>query len=598
MQEDSKGDLTMSSKIVCPKCKIQIGAEHFNEGALEACPFCGAEISCVAAEAPSQLLDAETVGTDGDTLSIGEDGLCMGTALKAGDTIGGFVLERKIGRGGMGEVWLAEQTSMKRKVAIKIMYSKYTDNPSFLYRFNKEVKIIANLDHPNIVTAHDAGEEGGVCYLAMKYVDGDSLSTRLKNQGQIAEKEALTIIKEVAGALQYAWDELKLLHRDIKPGNIMLDPNGKPLVMDMGISRSAIDDSSLTITGVSIGTPYYMSPEQADGLSDIDFRADIYSLGITLYHMVTGVVPYDGTTTASVIKKHVTEPFPLPQVKNPELSDACATLLETMMAKQRENRYQSWAGLIKDIELVLTGMNPEIKPTEPRLANDGGVTFNINGARTNYYQQEVVEDKSNNPKLFFLKAVALIMIVIIFLLWLYPFDGSSSQIDISEVSAGYQPHSDISSVDRSGVTPRPERSSFFQKKKLTLAVLPFANQTADKNFKGPAESCSEAMILPLSRISRINLVERMQLNKVIGEIDLSQTSYVDPEYAIKIGRMLGVDASIMGALQKIGDNIRIVVRVVSSETGKIIYSEHIDGDFDDFFDVQDKLAVSLAEKFE
>jgi len=590
----------MISKMVCPGCKIQIGAEHFQNGSLEACPFCGAEISCVgeATEVPSQLLDAETVGTDGSgTLSIGEDDLCMETALEAGDSIGGFVLERKVGRGGMGEVWLAEQTSMKRKVAIKIMYSKYTNNSSFIYRFNKEVKIIANLDHPNIVTAHDAGEEDGVCYLAMKYVDGDSLSTRLKSQGKIAEKEALMIVKDVACALQYAWDELKLLHRDIKPGNIMLDASGKPLVMDMGISRSAIDDSSLTITGVSIGTPYYMSPEQADGLSDIDFRADIYSLGITLYHMVTGVVPYDGTTTASVIKKHVTDPFPLPQEKNPELSDACATLLETMMAKQRENRYQSWSDLIKDIELVQSDMEPIVTPTEPRLANDGEVIFNINGARSSHSSGSVVKTQKNS-KLAFVKAVALITAVIILLLWLVPSGSTSSQIDISDVSAGYEPNSGLSTVRVSGIQSEPVNNSFFKKKKLTLAVLPFANQTADKNFKGPAESCSEAMILPLSKISKINLVERMQLNKVIGEIDLSQTSYVDPEYAIKIGRMLGVDASIMGSLQKIGDSIRIAVRVVSSETGKIIYSEHVDGDFDDFFDVQDKLANSLAEKFE
>ena len=286
----------MASKTICPACKIQIGSEYFSGGVLTQCPFCEAEVSLTSQEGNSLnlALDAETVdfaeGED-QTLSLSDADKLGSITLNKGDLIGGFVLEERVGRGGMGEVWLAEQRSMKRKVALKVMYSHFSQNSSFLYRFNKEVKIIANLDHPNIVTAHDAGEDNGLYYLAMKYVDGESLSGLLKRDGMISEQEALAIIRDVAGALKYSWDELQLLHRDIKPGNIMLDCSGKPLVMDMGISRSAIDDNSLTITGMTIGTPYYMSPEQADGLSDIDCRADMYSLGILLLRRKIVILP-------------------------------------------------------------------------------------------------------------------------------------------------------------------------------------------------------------------------------------------------------------------------------------------------------------------
>jgi len=304
--------------------------------------------------------------------------------------------------------------------------------------------------------------------------------------------------------------------------------------------------------------------------------------------MLTGVVPYDGTTTASVIKKHVTEPFPSPQEKNPAISDACATLLETMMAKQRENRYQTWDDLVVDIERVASGMTPFTAPSEPRVRGEA-----VNKVLEPHVTEPYHPDSGANPKWSFVKAVAGLTVVIIAILWLFPSNKAPSlSVDIHQASTA------SSSAQAASIEPFPVTSPLFKKKKMPLAVLPFANQSADPNFKGPAESCSEAMILPLSKISKINLVERMQLNKVIQEIDLSQTSYVDPEYAIKIGKMLGVDASIMGGLQKIGDTIRITVRVVSSETGKIIYSEHVDGDFDDFFDVQDKLAESLAEKFE
>jgi serine/threonine protein kinase len=242
---------------------------------------------------------------------------------------------------------------MERKVALKILSPALTNNPEFVDRFMAEVKMSAKLHHPNIVTAFDAGNENGIYYLAISYVDGAELDDRLKIDKFIPEKEALVYIRNIAEALKYAWNKFQILHRDIKPSNIMVDSDNEAKLMDMGISKSLADDLGLTMTGMVIGTPYYMSPEQAKAEQTLDFRADLYSLGATLYHLVTGHVPYDSTTAMGILTKHITEPFPSPKEKNPELSDECIVLLEIMMAKKKEDRQASWEDVIRDINLVL-----------------------------------------------------------------------------------------------------------------------------------------------------------------------------------------------------------------------------------------------------
>jgi len=350
------------NNIICPECKVQIAPEYADGGVLVQCPFCSAELN-IRIDEKIEDNNLHRTSTQNDEYTPSYSGARQ---FNEGEVIGGYVLISKLGAGSMGQVWLANQVSMQRKVALKILYPQYSTNKPFVYRFDKEVKILANLDHPNIVTAYDAGEANGVYYLAMKNIQGQCLKEQLIEEGVIPEPRALRIIRDVACALSYAWNQMQLLHRDIKPANIMIDESGAPLVMDMGISRSKIDDQSLTVAGSTIGTPYYMSPEQADGDETIDFRSDIYSLGVTLYHMITGAVPYEGSTTASVLKKHVTMPFPPPQEKNPAISDACAVLLETMMAKHPDNRYQSWTDIINDIDRIFNGMLPAVMPVEPR----------------------------------------------------------------------------------------------------------------------------------------------------------------------------------------------------------------------------------------
>ncbi len=278
-----------------------------------------------------------------------------------GVAISGFVLEKPLGAGAMGEVWLARQTAMDRLVALKLLSREFTLDSSFVERFLKEVRISAKMDHPNIITAFDAGCHGDIYYLAMSYVDGWTLDELLDDSGRLSEGDALKIVLDVAKALRYAWDEFGIIHRDIKPSNIMLDSKGVAKLMDMGISKSTREETSLTMTGAIIGTPYYMSPEQGMGEKELDFRSDIYSLGATLYHLVTGTVPFDATTALGIVSKHITEPVPSPMERNSELSESCALLLETMMAKSREDRQGSWSDVISDIERVLGGVPPKIQ---------------------------------------------------------------------------------------------------------------------------------------------------------------------------------------------------------------------------------------------
>ena len=246
----------------CPHCKAEMETDENFAGDMAQCPSCN------------------------NTIMIPMAG------IKEGMTIGGFLIERRLGMGGMGEVWLAHQTAMDRKVALKILSPALTGSPGFVTRFMAEVKMSAKLEHPNIVTAHDAGVEDGIYYLAMTYVDGVELDDRLSIDKTIPEQEALKIVRNIAEALKYSWDEFKILHRDIKPSNIMLDGRGNAKLMDMGISKSMSENRDLTMTGMIIGTPYYMSPEQARADSELDSRSDIYALGATLYHMVSGEVPY------------------------------------------------------------------------------------------------------------------------------------------------------------------------------------------------------------------------------------------------------------------------------------------------------------------
>lgn len=291
--------------------------------------------------------------------------------IEAGLEFDGFKLTRKIGTGGMGEVWLSKQISMDRDVAIKLLSPKFSMDTAFIERFMQEVRTTALLFHPNIVQAYHAGNFHGLYYLAVAYVDGVNLGDRLQIDNVIAESEALKIMRSVAEALKYAWNEHQLMHRDLKPGNIMIDFSGRVMLMDFGISKSLNDaDSMMTMNNAIVGTPYYMSPEQARSPKDLDCRADIYSFGATLFHLVAGDLPFHADSTVAVLTKLITEELPPARSINPNVSERVEMFLNMLMKKDRDERVSSWEEVIDNVDRLLTGQPMHFHPVKAQVAEE------------------------------------------------------------------------------------------------------------------------------------------------------------------------------------------------------------------------------------
>jgi serine/threonine-protein kinase len=277
---------------------------------------------------------------------------------KAGSQIPGFQILDRLGAGAMATVYKARQISLDRTVAIKILPQKFTSNPQFVDRFYAEGKAAAKLNHPNIVQAIDVGKAGEYHYFVMEYVEGRTVYDDIIEKGRYSEAEALRIIIQVSRALQHAHAQ-GFIHRDVKPKNIMLTGDGKVKLADMGLARAVSDrEAAEQEQGKAFGTPYYISPEQIRGEMDVDFRADIYSLGATFYHMVTGQVPFDGPNPSAVMHKHLKQDLTPPDHLNTALSTGIGEIIEVCMAKDRGKRYASTTDLLQDLEAVAHGNAP------------------------------------------------------------------------------------------------------------------------------------------------------------------------------------------------------------------------------------------------
>lgn len=274
-------------------------------------------------------------------------------------TIGSYELIAKLGEGGMGAVYRAKVQETGAVIALKVLAKALASDKSFVARFHREAELASGLDHPNIVRAIRSGESGGHHYFAMEYVEGENVGELLRREGVIPEGEALRIVRDVALALEHAHGS-RLVHRDIKPDNIFLTPEGTAKLGDMGLAKVTDQEATrLTQSGMMVGTPHYISPEQVRGAEDLDTRCDIYSLGATLYHMMTGRTPFEGSSVLEVVNKHLTEELPWPADVNDDLTDDVCFLVQRMMAKAPEDRYQEPLDLIQDIDTVIRGQAPD-----------------------------------------------------------------------------------------------------------------------------------------------------------------------------------------------------------------------------------------------
>ena len=275
-----------------------------------------------------------------------------------GQQIPGYQILCKLGSGAMATVFKARQLSLDRMVAIKVLPRKLSENVDYVQRFYKEGKAAARLNYSNIVQAYDVGESGGFHYFVMEYVEGHSLHDELADGKQFTEAEAIDVTLQIAQALAHAHSQ-GLIHRDVKPKNIMVTPEGTVKLADMGLARVATDiQAAHAEAGRAYGTPYYISPEQIRGELDIDCRADIYSLGATLYHLITRRVPFEAPTPAGVMHRHLKDPLTPPDHLNPDVSVGLAEVVEGMMAKDRDRRYASASDLIMDLQSLQRGEPP------------------------------------------------------------------------------------------------------------------------------------------------------------------------------------------------------------------------------------------------
>ena len=264
---------------------------------------------------------------------------------------GRYRLERKLGSGGMADVWLAEDQELGRKVAVKILHERYANDDQFVERFRREATHAASLSHPNIVSIFDRGEAGGSYYIVMEYVEGRTLKELIVSRGSCPVPVAITYVRQVLAGLRFA-HRAGIVHRDVKPHNVIVDSEGRVKVMDFGIARAGT--SQMTEVGSIIGTAQYLSPEQARG-APVDESSDLYSTGILLYELLTGTVPFNGETPVEVAMKHLSQVPEPPSRLRPEVPHDLDLVVIRALAKEPAERYRSAQEMDRDLERVTRG---------------------------------------------------------------------------------------------------------------------------------------------------------------------------------------------------------------------------------------------------
>jgi serine/threonine-protein kinase len=293
--------------------------------------------------------------------------------IEDGETykLGRYTLDKRLG-GAMGIVFRGTDDQTGSIVALKVLPRNLAHDPNFVERFKREVKATCVLSHPNIVHIYDTGIEQGVFYLATEFIDGETLTSKLRRETRISELDCLKIMRDVGKALSHAHSR-RVLHRDLKPDNVMIAKDGTVKLADFGLAKFLRDEQPITAEGIAVGTPHYISPEQARALKETDHRSDLYSLGATMFHMVTGRLPYEGDNGAEVMKRHVFEAVPDPRSVRPDMTPALADLLLKLMAKSPSQRPQSADEMVDEIEKIIAqheGANGQRKAAPTRKPFD------------------------------------------------------------------------------------------------------------------------------------------------------------------------------------------------------------------------------------
>ena len=487
----------------CPKC-------HFDNP--EDTRFCG---NCAAPLHPSEEISVPT-----ETLEAPKEELTRGATLA-----NRYEIIEELGKGGMSKVYRVEDKKIKEEVALKLIKPEIALDKKAIERFSNELKMARKIAHRNVCRMYDLGEEKGTHYITMEYVRGEDLKSMIRMSGQLGVGTTINIAKQVCEGLAEA-HRLGVVHRDLKPQNIMIDKDGNARIMDFGIARS-VKGKGITGAGVMIGTPEYIPPEQVEG-KDIDQRSDIYSLGVILYEMVTGQVPFEGETALSIAMKHKGETPKSPKELNPNIPDDLSQLILKCLEKEKAKRYQSASDVHSELERIEKGIPTTVRVTperKPLTSKEITVKFTL--------------------KKLFIPAVAIAALAVIgVLLW--------------------------QAVFRKGFPPSaPSQSS--------VAVLPFIDLSPKKDYEWLSDGISEAMINALSSLRSLRVPARTSSFFFKGkELNIQE-----------IGQKLKVENVLEGSVQVAGDTLRVNAQLVSVKDGYHLWSDKFDRRLEDVFSIQD-----------
>jgi serine/threonine protein kinase/Flp pilus assembly protein TadD len=496
--------------VECPKCKTD------NTSDSEFCKKCATPLP-----SSKEIPVTETLETPKEELTTGST------------FAGRYQIIEELGKGGMGKVYKAQDTDLKEKVAIKLLKPEIAADKKTIERFRNELKFARKIRHKNVCQMYDLNKEEGSHYITMEYVDGKDLKSMIRMMGQLSSGKTIFIAKQVCEGLAEA-HRLGVVHRDLKPQNVMVDEEGNARIMDFGIARS-LKAKGITGAGVMIGTPEYMSPEQVEG-KDVDQRSDIYSLGVILYEMVTGRVPFEGDTPFTIGVKHKSESPKDPKELNTQLPEDLNLVILRCLEKDKEKRYQSAGEVRSELENIEKGIpttEKVIPKRKPITSREITVTFGL-------------------KKLFIPALVVTALVIVAVIVWQFL-------------------------LKKEPISVLPSKPS--------IVVLPFEDLSPQKDQGYFCDGLADELINRLTKIESLKVPARTSAFSFKGkELDIQE-----------IGKQLNVEMVLEGSLRKAGNKLRITVQLVNVSDGYPLWSEKYERDEADIFALQDEISLAIVE---
>jgi len=511
--------------IKCPKCSTN------NPDTVKFCGECGTQLPTLEDIAVTETMEAPK------------------EELTTGSTFAGrYQIIEELGKGGMGKVYKVHDMKIKEKIALKLIKPEIAKDKKTIERFSNELRLTRKIRHKNVCQMFDLGEDQGTQFITMEYVPGEDLRSLIRRIGQLPIGKSISIFKQICEGLAEA-HRLGVVHRDLKSNNIMIDKEGNVRIMDFGIARS-LEAKGITGAGMMIGTPEYMSPEQVEG-KEVDQRSDIYSLGVILYEMVTGRVPFEGDTPFTIGMKHKGEIPQNPKKLNSQISDELDRVIMRCLEKEKEKRYPSAGEVRSELENIEKGIPtserviPEKKPLTSREIT---VQFSLKKA--------------------FVPALIVIAIVVIgIVIW--------------------------------QLLPKKEAASIIPSDKPSLAVMYFENNTGDRNLDHWRKALAELLIADLSQSKHLVVLSRDRLFHILSEMNLAEATSYSFSDLKEVAKKGGVEHVLQGAYAKAGENFRLDIMLQDASTGTLIGSENVEGKGQEsFFAMVDELTRRVKKNFQ